>query len=577
MSVELVKEAMHKFLTDPRPQVLCVSGRWGTGKTHAWNQAVKLAAAETLPMSKYAYVSLFGIKDAADILQIAYVNTVELKLSKLAKLDQQLSATVGVSLGDLTRNAKKLANALASHASIPWVSGLGGVARAVMSNLIKSAIVCIDDIERKGHHVTITEIMGAVAELRDTRSCKVVLILNENNLEKVDREQFALYSEKVIDMTFKFEPTATEAAAIAFPNTDELSERLRQASTELGITNIRVLIKIGDHARNLTSLLKDIDPHVSAGVLRSLVVIAWSILSPGDEGAPKLEYLLDRRHDQHFGAKKQEFTDAETAWGALLDLYGFTSADEFDRTLVEDLQRGFFDWGRLKVHIEKYLTDARKARAHNALEAAWRLARSSYDDNADQVGPAIYEASTAHIEYLSATMLSNTVSLLKGVGFPDLAKDLIDRFMVAHADLDIFDWRNGAFGGSVDDPDVIVAFDAKQATKHKVPLSPLAAATRIHSGAWSNADEDALRRLSVDEFEALFKAASESDRYTLVHAALSFFKISNARPDQREISERAKAALIRIGNSSPMNRFRVRALGIQIDDPSDDTVHASEG
>ncbi len=149
--------------------------------------------------------------------------------------------------------------------------------------------------------------------------------------------------------------------------------------------------------------------------------------------------------------------------------------------------------------------------------------------------------------------------------------------MAAHADQDIFDWRHGVFGHSFDDPDVIAAFDAKQATKPKVPLSPIAAATRIRSGAWSNADEDALRRLSVDEFEALFKAAPESDRNTLVHAALSFFSISNARPGQREISERAKEALIRIGKSSPMNRFRVRALGIQIDDLSDDSAGANEG
>ena len=374
--------------------MLCVSGRWGTGKTYTWNQAIKLAAVESLPMSKYAYVSLFGIKDAADILQTAYVNFIELKLSRL-------SATVGVNLGDLTRKAKNLTNELASHASVPWVSGLGGVARAVMSNLVNGTIVCIDDIERKGRDVTIIEIMGAVAQLRDTRGCKVVLILNDDNLAEGERDQFALYSEKVIDVTFQFNPTATESAAIAFPNTDHLSESLRKASTELGITNIRVLMKIGDHARYLMGLLKHTDPGVSAEVLRSLVVIAWSILSPGDEGAPKLEYLLDKRHDQFFGTKKQEFTDAEIAWGALLDPYGFTSADEFDRTLVEDLQRGFFNEDRLKVHIEKYLTDAREAQASNALEEAWRSARASFDNDADKVGPVIYETSAAHIDYMS--------------------------------------------------------------------------------------------------------------------------------------------------------------------------------
>jgi len=59
VSVELVKKAMQKFLADPEPEVLCIEGKWGTGKTHAWEDAVKQAVAAK-SITKYAYVSLFG-------------------------------------------------------------------------------------------------------------------------------------------------------------------------------------------------------------------------------------------------------------------------------------------------------------------------------------------------------------------------------------------------------------------------------------------------------------------------------------------------------------------------------------
>jgi hypothetical protein len=76
VSVELVKKAMRKFLGDPTPGVLCIEGRWGTGKTYAWNEAVKEATeTKSMGLSHYAYVSLFGIKDSADILQSVFANT----------------------------------------------------------------------------------------------------------------------------------------------------------------------------------------------------------------------------------------------------------------------------------------------------------------------------------------------------------------------------------------------------------------------------------------------------------------------------------------------------------------------
>ncbi|WP_210266915.1 recombinase family protein [Methylocystis silviterrae] len=35
---------MLKFIVDPEPKVLCIKGKWGTGKTHAWDDTVKQAA-----------------------------------------------------------------------------------------------------------------------------------------------------------------------------------------------------------------------------------------------------------------------------------------------------------------------------------------------------------------------------------------------------------------------------------------------------------------------------------------------------------------------------------------------------
>ena len=76
MSIAFVKKALQKFLSDPTPEVLCIKGKWGVGKTYTWEQALKEAVAnKTLPFKQYAYVSLFGIKDSSDILQSIFATS----------------------------------------------------------------------------------------------------------------------------------------------------------------------------------------------------------------------------------------------------------------------------------------------------------------------------------------------------------------------------------------------------------------------------------------------------------------------------------------------------------------------
>jgi hypothetical protein len=64
MSVELVKAEIARFLADPEPSVLCLQGKWGVGKTYAWNEQLKAAhASKRLALRSYSYVSLFGRRD----------------------------------------------------------------------------------------------------------------------------------------------------------------------------------------------------------------------------------------------------------------------------------------------------------------------------------------------------------------------------------------------------------------------------------------------------------------------------------------------------------------------------------
>jgi hypothetical protein len=551
---------MQKFLADPEPEVLCIEGKWGTGKTHAWDDAVKQAVSAKI-ITKYAYVSLFGINNSSDIMQSVFANTTDFSV---IDGDRQLPNVLGGGkIADISKKLKESLGFVAEHATIPHIAGLGGVARALLSNLVANTIVCIDDFERKGTNVSVNEIMGTIAQLRDVRKCKVVLILNEDTLDESELTEFKRYSEKVINSSFQFDPTPTESAAIAFPNNDTLSRDLREACAQLEITNIRVMQKIGRHARSLMELLKDVDPDVAKSVVRSLVVIVWAIITPKGEGAPSLEYIAKDRLSVLLNENKQHSVD-ELRWDSILDRYGFSHFDEFDEILATDVKNGFFNDENILSGANKYLKDVQFARAQAAMTAAWVPFHGSFDSNAEEVAKSLFGGLVENIKYLSPSNLSAAVKVLKDIGFDDLGQKLLSSFMESRDDDYSFDLSGELFGSLVNDPDVLKAFEKKAAEVQKALPTPMEAASMLYKNHFSPEGEEALSKLSVNDFIALFKETKGTDQSVLVKGCLAFRRISNASERQRHITETAQTALLEIGKESALNAHRIVKYGITV-------------
>ena len=554
---------MQKFLADPEPEVLCIKGKWGTGKTHAWEDAVKQAISEK-SIKKYAYVSLFGMNSSSDIMQSVFANTTDFSV---IDGDRRLPNFLGGgNVADISKKLKEGFGFVAEHATVPHIAGLGGVARALLSNLVTNTIVCIDDFERKGTNVSVNEIMGAIAQLRDARDCKVVLILNEDTLDVNELAEFKRYSEKVINSSFQFDPAPAESAAIAFPNNDALSHDLREACIQLEITNIRVMQKIGRHARNLMELLKDVDPDITKNVIRSLVVITWAIITPKGEGAPSLKYISRDRFASLSGDHEENYAE-DSKFDSLLERYGFSHFDEFDEIIAKDVRNGFFNDDDILSAANKYLKDAKIARAQAAIQAAWVPFHGSFDNNEKQVAKSLFRGLIENIKHVSPSNLSSAVSVLNNIGFEELGKELLDSFIESQDDDYNFDLSDDLLGSLVNDPDVLAAFDRKAAEVQKALPTPMEAASMLYKDLFLPEAELSLAKLSVDDFIVLFKETKGADQAVIVKGCLAFKKIMNASERQRHITENAQRALLQIGEESRLNAYRIVKYGLTVRPP----------
>ncbi|WP_294204008.1 hypothetical protein [uncultured Sphingomonas sp.] len=62
MSTALIEAEIKRFLRNDHPEVLCIKGKWGVGKTFAWRKwLAEVGGDGTLKSKNYAYVSLFGL------------------------------------------------------------------------------------------------------------------------------------------------------------------------------------------------------------------------------------------------------------------------------------------------------------------------------------------------------------------------------------------------------------------------------------------------------------------------------------------------------------------------------------
>ena len=63
----------------------------------------------------------------------------------------------------------------------------------------RQQVICLDDLERKGTNLRLTDVLGLVSFMKEERSCKVALLLNSSELQGIDNDAFDKYLEKVVD------------------------------------------------------------------------------------------------------------------------------------------------------------------------------------------------------------------------------------------------------------------------------------------------------------------------------------------------------------------------------------------
>lgn len=554
MSISIIQEQINKFLSDGEPAVIAIKGQWGVGKTYSWNNFIKDAQSKgSIKFERYSYVSLFGVNSLDTLKYSIFENTIpKASIGKEPSIETFQNNTKAISEGVGRKT-------LGFVKYIPYVKNIAPVLESLTFLSLREIIICIDDLERKGNGLSLKDVLGLVSLLKEQKKCKVVLLLNDGTEETKDYET---YKEKVIDIEFSFKPTALECSQIAYGNLKDYHEYLRDLTSSVGITNIRVLKKIERLVESVVPFSTGVDSSILNSMMHSIVLYFWChYCFNDDELVPSLDFIENEQFMFYGSFNKEKDNDPKKlAWKAIIAKYKYHHTSELDKILLNAVKHGYFNDSDIIGSIQSENEKILEGRSRDNFISAWDLYHGTFDNNEVEVINSLYQSFLSNYKSITPNNLDNLVCFLREFGENEKASSIIDVYIAGRKDeVELFDIYNRMLFTSLEDGELIDRFNS---VYHECKLKDIGSLSDVllrisNENSWNDEDVDFLTGLYIEDYYNVFKTVRGRDMYKVVKASLLFGGIGGNKKYQI-IDEKTKWALTIISYESEINRRRVR-------------------
>ena len=558
MISEILKHEIDRFLASKEPEVLCIHGHWGVGKTFAWKKYLREAATSSrVNLTSYSYVSLFGVSSLSDVKKEIFRNTVD--ISAIGDLPDERSM-----VGQISSVLESSKSHISSIGSLFGGKGaaLAGLIEELSFAAIKGRLICFDDLERAGKGLEVKDVLGLASSLKEERGCKVVVLLNDEKIEGDGRDQFQIQFEKLFDSHVKFNPTPLESVQIAVKEEEPYYDALSSVVTKLGLNNIRIIRKI-ERALQQVSRVPGLPEDALHQTIWAASIASWSRYRP-DEAIPMSE--LETYNSYSWAFQRHDNKDAVSPrWYDKLQSTGYSGTDPFDRAVIRCVVDGFANPTELLETWKATEAERRVPRENPAYKEAWEAFHASTTLSDDEIANRLAAAVKSDPGSITISSMSSTATFLRDIGKSPLADELIDYFFTERKFLPS-DLDNDVFAGRFEkiDPRIKAYFEGLK-TEYVDERDPKDVLQKIavHE-SWSPKDIQLLSRLDgqalVDVIDSL---QGEHLRDVLKMCGRFFRTKDNEYIAFRETLEDAFRLLVA---RSKNNEVKLALLGIRLND-----------
>lgn len=540
MSVDLVRNQIHRFLSTDTPEVLAIKGGWGVGKTYSWEKYIEEFKGDCA-LNSYSYVSLFGINSISELKQTTFLNTID--INRIGEAP------------NIKGYSKKIAD-LVKDTKIPYVSkyvgGIGSLINSVSQLAMNKTIICFDDLERHSNGITIKDFMGLVSFFKEQKNCKVVLLLNEQAGDETF-EDYRKYKEKVVDRQLHFEPTAEQCFDTMFAGGFEFREYVRDCCIGLDIKNKRVIRKIVEHTKEFLELVKGFDESIKKQVVHSTIVLSWCYYCHGsdEEFIPEFDFVKRsgiRKENEKNGWSK----DLTTRWNMILNRYGYVYADEIDLAVAHGIEQGFLDSDKFIPFCNQKQKEIEISQSSVKWDDAWKLFHGSFNHNENNIALAFEEGMRDIAATTSASQYSSALEVLRSIGENKKADELIDFFINSKFENSESLNVDSSFSFEVKDEIFVERLrDAYLKIRPELSVNEILE-LRSGSSSYNSSEADILAKLETEDIYMLFMSF-EGEKLTDYIRVFMLLAGSN-----QILAKKVNSVLERIESMSELNKSRMK-------------------
>lgn len=503
MSLKKTKDQLIKLLGQTDNNVIALSGKWGTGKTHLWNEVKDESTDDTV--KKALYVSLFGLSSVDQVKRMLIEKAIPGVESHGGVFDG-IKSLFGAGVKALSTHYRALA-------------ALNDLNVLLMAPVVlRGKVIVIDDIERKHEKLGIDEVLGFIDEYSKQHSSRFVLVLNDDQLSSKDgqEELWAKFREKVIDQEIRLSTSADEAFSIAIGLApSKYAEALKRASVTCCLTNIRVVVKVIRVANQI--LGQDLVDSIQARVVPSIVLFS-AIHYRGLVDGPDFKFALSAGNPDWAGFardKNKEPTPEEKRedrWRMLMQDLDIHGCDEFEQRLVEFLESGLFEAGSIQAVIDRYVAEREAMEARETANGF--LKRVFWDHRIDEAQlvaeAATFPARADLLDPFIATQLDSVLAKMPG-GAP-IGAAIVDGWIEAFKASNPTTVNDENPFNNPLHPKIQAEFAAIKTNAQANATVVDACMDIIENSGWGTLQEVTMRRATAADFEAAIRDIADLDK-----------------------------------------------------------------
>ena len=533
-----------------------LTGDWGSGKTFQWKKALDRAA-KCGASPRYAYVSLFGLTSLSEVRK-----RVTEEIISAVKLPGR-NDTVGEAVEGGAFSLKPL-QILKILPVIPYLGRLESLAQELSFATVRNAVICFDDLERASSSLRIADVFGLASYLKEERQCRVLLISNQKKISSDSKEEFETYFEKVVDETVNFAPTFKEACIVALgAQPTEAGKILAEKVTRLGVSNIRVINRLGALANDLAMIVKGLHENVLADVITTLALFGVAHFIPKKE-FPKPAYLLgygSTHWRKYFDKEKKqealtEEEQQESDWDKIIADYGYGETSVLDKEIYIGITSGFFNIETIRSLSEELSQRLEGDGRHEAFRSAsyqfwWGVkdSKAAFDQLA--------KTTKASLDIINASDLYRSYKTILEIQGEASASELLNQFIEANQGRPSALVPSDHFGEKYDTSFKDTLDTAARSLKEPVDLAKIIDSIDFQRG-WDPDDLTKVAEAKFEDITTLLYSTTDSALFSSRLTTLLKFGERGETAMQKTVRIRTVEWLKKFADTDTITALRVR-------------------